>query len=58
MKVNNNNRYYCHQRIKSCCRYSAKKQTIYIFFDQNVNENRYIHHLQKAYGYAVQLTIR
>lgn len=56
MKVNNNNRYYCHRRMRTG-KLLAKKKTIYLSASQHEQIDKYAHRLKSVYGYAIQLII-
>ena len=54
--INNNNRYYCHRRMRTG-KLLAKKKTIYLPASQHEQIDRYADRLRNIYGYVIQLTI-
>ena len=53
--VNDNNRYYCHRKLKELS-ISVKKKQIEVDY-KKLQSNKYIERLRDFYGYTVQLFI-
>lgn len=54
--INNNNRYYCHRRLRTG-KVVAKKKTIYLPVSQHERIDKYAARLKNVYGYSIQLII-